>query len=226
MRNSDCEQVGELDEDETPSVESEGLQLPQTDDFNHTPKISPVASVSPEPLTSTETSKPATFTELNQSGKLQRVLADFKIATLPISEKLRRRLVQVVRENLDAFGASPTDLGRTSVVIHTIRTGEARPFRHKLRAIPFARRQYLEQEVERLFSVGAISPADPGACPYASRTFVTPKKDGSMRMCVDYRDVNAQTEKDSFPLPRIDQVWPTLSRVRYFASLDLLIRFH
>ena len=47
-----------------------------------------------------------------------------------------------------------------------------------------------------------------------------------MRMCVDYRDVNAQTEKDSFPLPRIDQVWPTLSRARFFASLDLLMGFH
>ena len=41
--------------------------------------------------------------------------------------------------------------------------------------------------------VGAISPADPGACPYASRTVVTLKNDGTMRMCVDYCDVNAQT---------------------------------
>ena len=49
--NSDCEKVGELDKDETPSVESDGLQLFQTDDPNHTPTISPVASVSPEPLT-------------------------------------------------------------------------------------------------------------------------------------------------------------------------------
>ena len=45
-------------------------------------------------------------------------------------------------------------------------------------------------------------------------------------MCVDYRDVNAQTEKDCFPLPRIDQVWPTLSRARYCASLGLLMGFH
>ena len=47
-----------------------------------------------------------------------------------------------------------------------------------------------------------------------------------MRMCVDYRDVNAQTEKDFFFLPRIDQVWPTLSRARFFASLDLLMGFY
>ena len=154
------------------------------------------------------------------------MLADLKIAVLPIPDEFRKRLIEVVRENLDAFAASPTDLGRTSVVIHTIKTGEARPFRHKLRAISFARRQYLEQIVKRLMSVGAISPADPGACPYASRTVVTPRKDGTMRMCVDYRDVNAQTEKNSFPLLRIDQVLPTLSRARFFASLDLLISFH
>ena len=47
-----------------------------------------------------------------------------------------------------------------------------------------------------------------------------------MRMCVDYRDVNAQTEKNSFPLPRIDQIWPTLSRAKFFASLDLLMGLH
>ena len=45
-------------------------------------------------------------------------------------------------------------------------------------------------------------------------------------MCVDYRDVNAQNEKDSFPLPRIDQLWPTLSRARFFVFLDLLMGSH
>ena len=45
-------------------------------------------------------------------------------------------------------------------------------------------------------------------------------------MCVNYRDMNAQPEKDAFPLPRIDQVWPILSGAKYFASLDLLIGYH
>ena len=132
------------------------------------------------------------------------MLANLYIAACPNPDELCKRLIEVVRENLDAFAASPTDLGQTSVVIHTIKTGEARPFRHKLRAIPFARRQYLEQEVERLMTVGAISPAHPGACPYASRTVATPNKTGTMRMCVDYRDVNAQTDKNVFHLPQID----------------------
>ena len=154
------------------------------------------------------------------------MLADLRVASLPIPDDIRRRLIEVVKEALSAFAGSSIDVGRTSVVVHTIKTGDAIPFRHKLRPVPFARRQYLEQEVEKLLAIGAISEADPGACPYASRTVITPKKDGSMRMCVDYRDLNAQTEKDSFPLPRIDQVWPTLSRARYFASLDLLMGYH
>ena len=182
-----------------------------------------------KPLAQSETNKTSGITtpnKPNQSGKLQRVLSDLKIAARPIPDKLRKRLIEVVRENLDAFAASPTNLGRTSVFIHTIKCGDTRDFRHKLRAIPFARRQYLEQEVKRPMSVGTISAADLGACLYPSRTVVIPKKDGMIRMCVDYRDVNSQIENDSFSLPQIDQVWPTLSRARFFASLDLLIRFH
>ena len=100
-----------------------------------------------------------------QTGKLPKVLADLKIATLKIDEQIRKQLIQVVKKNLDAFAGSPTDLGRTSVVVHTIRTCEAILFKHKLRPIPFARHQYLEQEVERLMSFGAVSHADPSACP-------------------------------------------------------------
>ena len=80
--------------------------------------------------------------------------------------------------------------------------------------------------MEKLLAIGAISEADPGTCPYASRTVTTQKKDGSVRMCVDYRDINAQTEKDAYPLPRIDQVWPVLPKARYMASIDLLIGYH
>ena len=80
-----------------------------------------------------------------QNGKVPQVLAELKVSGLPVSEVLRRRLVDVVRENIDAFAATLTDLGKTSVVIHTIRTSDAKFFKHKLRSIPFALRQHLEQ---------------------------------------------------------------------------------
>lgn len=45
-------------------------------------------------------------------------------------------------------------------------------------------------------------------------------------MCVDYRDQNEQTEKNAYPLLRIDRIWQTMSKAKYLASLDLLIRYH
>ena len=93
-----------------------------------------------------------------------------KIAALPIHENLRQRLIEVVCNNLDVFAGSATDLGRTSVVVHTIKNRESKDFRHKLHPILFARRHYLENEVERLITVCALSSKNKGACPYASRT--------------------------------------------------------
>lgn len=54
---------------------------------------------------------------------------------------------------------------------------------------------------------------------------LAPKKDGTFRMCVYYRDLNAQTE-DSFPQALISDVWPMLAEACFFASLDLLIGYH
>ena len=162
-----------------------------------------------------------------QKGKIQTVLSELKVSELPVPEHLRREVVEIVRDCIDAFAATSNDFGRTDILRHTINTvDDAQPFKHKLRPIPYARRQFLDEEVERLLAIGAISPADPGACPYASRTVLATKKDGTLRMCVDYRDLNAQTEKDAYPLPRIDGVWPTLSKAKYFASLDLLMGYH
>ena len=84
----------------------------------------------------------------------------------------------------------------------------------------------MKQKVDKLISIGAVSPADRRECPYASKTVCTPKKDEMLRMCVDYRDMNKQTEKDAFFLPCIDHLWPILSGAKYFASLDLLICYH
>ena len=47
------------------------------------------------------------------------------------------------------------------------------------------------------------------------------KKDGSIRFCVDYRKLNEETKKDSYPLPRIDDILDQLSGSTWFSTLDL-----
>ena len=53
-----------------------------------------------------------------------------------------------------------------------------------------------------------------------------PKSDGTLRLCVDYRDLNKQTLKNKYLLPRIDDLLDQLNGARVFSRMDLAIGFH
>ena len=58
--------------------------------------------------------------------------------------------------------------------------------------------------------------------PWSSPLTVAKKKDGSLRLCVDYRRLKAQAKRDAKSLPRIDETLSLLNGNRYFSSLDLI----
>jgi hypothetical protein len=68
-------------------------------------------------------------------------------------------------------------------------------------------------------------------CPSSSEwgcptLFVKEKKDNSLRMCVDYRPLNAVTIKNKYPLPRIDILFDQLSKAKVFSKIDLRSGYH
>ena len=75
----------------------------------------------------------------------------------------------------------------------------------------------IRQEIDSLLEKQFIEPA---RSPWAARLVLVPKPDGSTRVCVDYRKLNAATIADAYPTPRVDHVVERLSGNCYFTTLD------
>ena len=69
-----------------------------------------------------------------------------------------------------------------------------------------------------MIDLGVVEPSE---SPWTSPVVLVRKKDGSLRFCVDYRQLNCATEKDSYPLPNIEDTFNALAGAQYFSSLDL-----
>ena len=61
----------------------------------------------------------------------------------------------------------------------------------------------------------------PSSSPWGSPAIFVDKKDGNLRMCVDYRQLNNVTIKNKYPLPRIHDLFDQLSGAKMFSKIDL-----
>ncbi|CAI7760631.1 unnamed protein product [Closterium sp. NIES-53] len=80
----------------------------------------------------------------------------------------------------------------------------------------------MKKQIEYLLDKGLIRPS---TSPYGAPMLFTPKPDGSLRMCIDYRALNMQTIKNKYPIPRIDDLIGQLRGATVFSKLDLRSRY-
>ena len=81
----------------------------------------------------------------------------------------------------------------------------------------------LKEQLMELLEKGFIRPS---TSPWGAPVLFVKKKDGSMRLCIDYRLLNQLTIKNKYPLPRIDELFDQLSGARYFSKIDLRSGYH
>jgi len=81
----------------------------------------------------------------------------------------------------------------------------------------------LKEQIRELLDKGYIKPS---ASPWGSPVLFMKKKDGTMRMCIDYHYLNAASIKSKYPLPRIEDLFDQLKGAKFFSKIDLRSRYY
>lgn len=127
---------------------------------------------------------------------------------------------QVIKEVVDSYACcfvEVSGLGRVHGVEHTIPTTTEKPIRTSPYRLSWEEQDHLRDELDKLLELGLIKPSDGK---WTSPILFVKKKDGTLRLCVDYRKLNDITIKDAFPLPNIDELLDSVGGAHYFSTLD------
>lgn len=112
---------------------------------------------------------------------------------------------------------APNKTFKSSVELQ-IQTVDDTPVSQPPRRLPLAQKVQVEQQVTEWINDGIVLPF---VSQYASPVVVVKKKNGTNRLCVDYRKLNSKTIKDRYPVPLIDEQLDNLQQARVFSTLDL-----
>ena len=146
-------------------------------------------------------------------------IPDIDLSTASFNSQAEKtNLASLLHEYADVFSQHDFDYGCASGVEHEIPLIDDDPFRLPYRRIPPAQFQEVRRHIQEMEKAGVIKKS---SSPYASPIVVVQKKDGSIRLCVDYRRLNSKTRRDAFPIPRIDEALDALGKAKYFSTLDL-----
>ncbi|KAJ9510007.1 hypothetical protein QJQ45_011664 [Haematococcus lacustris] len=114
------------------------------------------------------------------------------------------------------------DMPRRSVD-HTIHLTGPAPSPRPIYRMSQPELDQLKKQLDDLLAKGFIRPS---TSPFAAPVLFVRKKDGSLRLCVDFRALNQQTLKNRYPLPRIDDLLDQLSGAQVFSKIDLRSGYH
>ncbi|XP_042072601.1 uncharacterized protein LOC106632647 [Haplochromis burtoni] len=165
---------------------------------------------------SEEHSFPVTVSSHTTSSPAQEMVDTIDLSALAESEQHEVRLL--LRKYRSVFSTYEGDLGCTNLISHDIPLLDDAPVRQRYRRIPPSDYEAVRAHINQLLEAQVIRES---SSPYASPIVLVRKKDGSLRLCVDYRLLNSKTRKDAFPLPRIEESLDALAGARWFSTIDL-----
>ncbi len=133
-----------------------------------------------------------------------------------LTESEKGRLHTLLEDNHDTFSLEDGERGETTLIQMVINTGDADPKKQPTRLFPFGIRREVARQLRHMQETEVIQPSKS-----ASPIVMVRKKDGTLHFCVDYRQLNAVTKHNTFPLLRVDGLLDQLGQSEYFITLHL-----
>ena len=135
-----------------------------------------------------------------------------------IREEDKVKLRALLEEFKDIFSICRYDLGLAKITPISIETTTNQPIVSKILRTPIKYREVLNKEIEEMVKSGVMEESD---TPWVSSFLVVPKKDGTIRPCIDFRALNAVTIPDRYPIPKIDDIINDVAGCVYYSTVDV-----
>jgi transposase InsO family protein len=155
------------------------------------------------------------------SEKYGRLLAEVKCSE-EYQEKFRELLTKY--DHLFAQDGEPTGICPLVTVRIDVKTDK--PLFGRQYPLPFNVREPLNQRIEEFVKEGILRKIEHEGSEWNSPVWCVIKKDGTVRLCIDFRELNKILVYEPHPLPRIDEVLGYLGKAKWFSTFDLIHGFH
>ncbi len=132
-------------------------------------------------------------------------------------------LTNLLIKHQQVFAISEMEIGRCSMAEHVVNTGTAQAISQPPYKSAWKERELIQTYVDDMLEQNIIEPSDSA---WSSPVVLVKKPDGKWRFCVDYRKLNAITERDVYPLPCIPDQLSRLQGSMLFSIMDLKAGFH
>ena len=143
---------------------------------------------------------------------------DVDLSSTDLKDEEKEQVYKLLDRCKYVFAADSVELGNAIGVEHHIRVTDDTPFKERPRRIPPAMYDEVKKHIQEMLTVGAIRHSN---SPWASNIVLVRKKDGKLRMCIDYRKLNARTIRDAYSIPLIEATLDRLSGAKWFSTLDM-----
>ena len=138
---------------------------------------------------------------------------DVSISGVFTSEQ-RAEVEALIEQYWDVLTSVP---GRTDLIQHDIKMSPSEPIRSKGYPVPFKARDVMDSEIKEMLKLDVI---EKSVSPYSSQVVLVPKKDCSVRFCIDFRKHNKVKEFDAEPMPNMEEVINRMSGHKFFTRMD------